>query len=725
MDATRACFSSLSQNTQRLVISISSIFLASLVSVIYQGFNYGANNNAIQVPILQHAANPTLYPNDPFIATLDHYFSVFWWLLSKLTWLDNWPTLFLWLHILTRMATLGVIYSMLRLWVRHEQTAIIAVWVLALSTVLQGPSPVGLSDLFVNYFNHSPIAFALILAAYTAGMRGGFYWALGVAGLAFNINAFMGAWAVFSLLVLRLFADNGLGFWRNALGFMGPALLFLLIASPALTWIALTALHPDTSLSAAEYRNFLHKNIPFHYFIDWSSKRDLIRLFSATASGVAAFFLLRHRGREMGIIFVVQLTLFLIGAILPYCLTSVTVLNMHFLRVDSFIVVFAAIMVTAVAVARAREARGGGYLGAMLSLAGLILGYWYMIPAGLALIISEQTRGEQTFYRWLPVACLSLSALGGAAVQTNPDANLLVGFGFLAGMGLLYWVFRCAYIGHLAILGVASYADTTWLPAIISVGSALGLIPWMLPSSDRYRLAKRLSSVSIFMLALAGVFTARHFPVSILFGASALLGFIPHRPQVAYPILGQLKRVAPETTIGLAMVILLLADIAPSIIERMTHGSLETRVGGTSQNFWREEQGAWRDIQYWAKLNTLKDAVFVVPAHHIDIGFQVFSERSIWVDWKAGGAVPWAPSYYWQWKQRREAQDHAEDIKDFARHNHISFAVVPAGEPNITLPKVNIKLWDTLPIAYRNDKFIVYDLRGGSSESTVGKTEPD
>ncbi len=58
-------------------------------------------------------------------------------------------------------------------------------------------------------------------------------------------------------------------------------------------------------------------------------------------------------------------------------------------------------------------------------------------------------------------------------------------------------------------------------------------------------------------------------------------------------------------------------------------------------------QDAWSSLQTWARLNTPKDAVFLVPT---DVeGFRVLSDRSSWGEWKDGTVVylypPFADEY--------------------------------------------------------------------------------
>jgi hypothetical protein len=62
---------------------------------------------------------------------------------------------------------------------------------------------------------------------------------------------------------------------------------------------------------------------------------------------------------------------------------------------------------------------------------------------------------------------------------------------------------------------------------------------------------------------------------------------------------------------------------------------------------------AWLDLQQWAKTNTPQAANFLVPP--LPEGFRVFSERSIWVDYKDGHAMYSSPGSAPEWRRRLEA----------------------------------------------------------------------
>jgi len=59
------------------------------------------------------------------------------------------------------------------------------------------------------------------------------------------------------------------------------------------------------------------------------------------------------------------------------------------------------------------------------------------------------------------------------------------------------------------------------------------------------------------------------------------------------------------------------------------------------------QEQAYREVHTWVRQATPANAMILVP---LDLdGFQLDAQRRIWVNWKQGAAVMWAPSFYTQW----------------------------------------------------------------------------
>lgn len=687
-----------------------ALFLAAIFSVVYQGFNYGSNNNALQIPILQRASNPGLYPGDPYVATLDDYFSLFWWLLSRLPGVADWPAVFLGLHIATRWLTLLACFVLLRVLASHPGAALLSTALLGISASLAGGSAVGSSELFMDYFNHSHIAGFLVLFAFAASLRERHYWGAVLAGLAFDINAFMGAWALFSLLALMVSTGRP----RRISDSFAAALLFLLAASPALGWILSSTSAGSGNYPSFDYRDYLREYFPNHFLIDQASLHNILKLCLISLCGASAIYLLPHRSRQMGVIFASLITLFLIGAALPLLTSLPILLNLHLLRVDGFITFLSAIAVAGVSMDKLCKPskQPETCFSAVATLMGLAFGNWSITAAGLALSVHEKTRAQKRL-ELLPAGLLMASALFSARETALPvpagSAEITAATAYLVATGSLYFAFPLRPIGAFILPGIAGFAATGWAAALTGL-ALLALVPGVLPES-RHRGPLQAAAVGAVIAAdILGLLVANGRVGHLFFVAALALEIIRrHRPS---QLRGQGMPAPAAARKATAILAAFLAMMTiPVVAGRVYRKDIENPVAWLPAESWREVQSAWRDVQVWANRNTPVDAVFLIPFHHVDIGFGVFSERSIWIDWKQGGAVPWAPAYYWVWKARTEAQFRADDPRAFGRENRVSYAVVPKRNAASVLPRVDGNTWAALPVAYRNREFIVYDLR--------------
>lgn len=101
----------------------------------------------------------------------------------------------------------------------------------------------------------------------------------------------------------------------------------------------------------------------------------------------------------------------------------------------------------------------------------------------------------------------------------------------------------------------------------------------------------------------------------------------------------------------------------------------------------------WAAVGDWARQETPKTAIFMVPPpsdlkdpfsdpFSYAANFEFISHRRVWVDFKRGAAVMWAPSYYRIWHERMTEMaglnDHAARLA-YASHNGIDYVVELCG----------------------------------------------
>lgn len=107
----------------------------------------------------------------------------------------------------------------------------------------------------------------------------------------------------------------------------------------------------------------------------------------------------------------------------------------------------------------------------------------------------------------------------------------------------------------------------------------------------------------------------------------------------------------------------------------------------------------WIDLQLWAKNNTEKEAIFLVPPDQT--GFRIFSHRPIVGDIKDGAVVLYNQSYASAWRERMENLENFQQFKkeDFIRLKakyQFDYIVAPQS------------LQTDLPVIFQNQSFIIY-----------------
>lgn len=104
------------------------------------------------------------------------------------------------------------------------------------------------------------------------------------------------------------------------------------------------------------------------------------------------------------------------------------------------------------------------------------------------------------------------------------------------------------------------------------------------------------------------------------------------------------------------------------------------------------EESNWRAVQVWAKANTARDAMFLVPTY--PGGFRAFSERSSWGEWRDGQAMYHYPPFESEYRKRMMAVGYSwgkwngteaitetyrhlswERLSAIAHQNHLSYVI--------------------------------------------------
>jgi len=110
-----------------------------------------------------------------------------------------------------------------------------------------------------------------------------------------------------------------------------------------------------------------------------------------------------------------------------------------------------------------------------------------------------------------------------------------------------------------------------------------------------------------------------------------------------------------------------------------------------------------KEAAQWARANTDPQSVFLVPLM-MQPDFELWAKRTIWVDWKEGAAVMWAPSFYWIWWPRMQAVAALRDLHskvDYACRNGIQYVVTE---------KTDDKAPNFAAIVKQNSEFMILKL---------------
>jgi hypothetical protein len=322
----------------------------TLVSLAITGFVFATNNNLFHLPIVAELYDEPQFANDGFVQCLRYYAAGPWMLLrGSARYVDPYWS-FLLLFVLSRLLSFIGFLACARLFgiVTRSQQICFALLV-SVTWLLRQDSFGGGGGLFIEYFTHSEIGNGLFLLDLYLAFRHRIAAAIGLVGVIFFVNAFMGVWAIVVLAVVFL-AQIAHGdmkdvriLYRCGIG-VGIASLF---AAPVVTLILS---NPDFGKPLAfDYISFLKEYYPFHFLFDSVSLRGKIGLAFVTAIGVGAMANFGKQGRLWLAALLAACAIYVVGIFMPHVTHSPTILNLHLLRSSVLIQLLSALAVCALA----------------------------------------------------------------------------------------------------------------------------------------------------------------------------------------------------------------------------------------------------------------------------------------------------------------------------------------------------------------------------------------
>lgn len=673
------------------------LIVAALLSILYQGWDFGLNNNASHIAIIDQFRDPVLFPGNPFIAALHNYCTVLWWIIKKIPLFSNLPLTFFVVHIVTRLITLYAIYLLIEGFVHDRLFALASATVLAFSGALQSFTPISRSDLLITYTNQSAVAMALVLLAYAYLLRRRDTLAMAVCGLALNCNVFMGLWAAIVITIYRL-ALRQLKKPADFGAFCVPIAAFVGTGLPVIAWVGSILLSSPPTISATDYGQFLYDFYPFHYFIGASPPSAIATHVVTVTAGVLAILALRTHETEAAVLYAAHLVLFTVGIVVPFVTTAKVFMDLQLMRIETFIDILAFVLVIAAAGSRWLHDRESTQARLLIFLAaiGAVLGYWVIVVIGLTSALRQTPRYSKNPW-WAPALIAFIGLLIGVSGVALPELwsprlqRLIV-------CGLLFYCTastRLPITSFFPALATLNYAGLNELEGLVILFSALCVARADDSFGRLIRYGMHATAIIIICAAsvallygslpegvprwLESILVPRagirlHFAelcaVSLL---ALLVGLNGGKSQLsgAFDNRQDIRHGHRTALIGLVLLIL------PTSISVALHRCIRQTISNRDAEV-RELPA----IGQWIANNTKVNTEFFVAFKYDE--FSVFAKRNYWWGMKYGDGVVCNPSLYAEYRMRKELQgrfqrrildDQATEFWTFTKTHGISYVL--------------------------------------------------
>lgn len=364
--------------------------LAAAFTILVQGFVFGWSNNLFQVPFVERWFDDPAFAEDTFVQTLRFFASWVWSLAALMAPAIGTEETFLALHIASRFLMMLTAALLIReIGPRGAFGLAVAMLGLALADGLHRTSRVGGHDLYYWFFSHSGVTWPVILASLLWLVRGHVVAAVAANGVVFGINGFVAATHGVGLATgaLGLWPKDKAGRWRLVRRWLLGLGLALLIGAPTFVWVyAMLATQPPAP-AGFDARAFLWSYWPEHWWVGFAPWRDRLWAVLNALAGGMALLLLGRRARVLLWAYLGYVAVFALSGLLPHVTASLTILNLHPLRVGSGLVTFLATLAVVAATARA-IAEEEGAARRWLAAAALVAIAWGSLKAMLVAVVA-------------------------------------------------------------------------------------------------------------------------------------------------------------------------------------------------------------------------------------------------------------------------------------------------------------------------------------------------
>ena len=623
---------------------------ATLFAVILRGFDYPIGNNVYHVPVVLDYAGTPEGPQDEFHLSLSRYVSLLWPAMSLIATDENVYWLFLGGHFLTRLLTIGLIWRLAVFLTGNGMiSALLASCLLFLSTS-SSYSPVGATEMLgKGYFTHSLAVIPAVLLSWLLLYRRRFSLSALIAGLSFNLNAFMGVWAAVVVGVGTMASPPGQARARTVFSMAG---LFVLAAFPTIAWIlvAITEVKPHEPFS---YLQYMREYFPYHTFLDADWERTLTFAVSV-GLGFAVFNHVSvswsHENRTA--VRSTLLALFgilVFGGLIPYLIDVRLLVNLFPLRMSVFwiIYVWMLLLVWCLQAWKEDDPRERA-----LSLIGL-----FSVANGnlvlLAEVLALSAVGKEGAGRRQRIAGAAVVALAVIHIYFEEVPSLIQ----VGGRGAMVVCLAQTFVITVALRGTSSYLRDAMLllagglsgaihpgdssTLLIAVGLLYIVVVMGVTLRERPRLV--VGSVVVSSLLAGALMGVAWISLVLLLLAMPL----------AATLLPTLRGENPERRSHTILVWTACVGFAIlSVLQFVRRGSLAEHPTYIQE---------LTEASLWARKHTDPNTVFLAVGV---TNFTVQSRRPVWTDWKYGSMVMWAPEMYAPWKGRYDEIAKIQTVDD-------------------------------------------------------------
>ena len=234
----------------RLKVKIQTLlqnewFIAGCLLIIFlaaNGYHYGWDDHHLEIPLLKSLIDNTLYQGDYYVESLKKkYTSFFYPLLARLITIEQIPSVYFILYLISRYFLFFWIYKIWQLITKEKATAFLCTFVF----IVMGR----VEEFLYRTFSHQEFTLAIIFAGLYFFYKERFILASIILGLSINFHAHYGLIGMTYIFFYLLFHFKKYH-WRV---FLKSCLLFCLLSLPFLFWtlqrILQTQIFSNNSLS--------------------------------------------------------------------------------------------------------------------------------------------------------------------------------------------------------------------------------------------------------------------------------------------------------------------------------------------------------------------------------------------------------------------------------------------------------------------------------------------